>query len=520
MYKFKEMDKDVLWKNLLYHDKNDNVMCCSVPEVKNADLQKEVGLIEGHAYSLLDVREYRGERLVHVRNPWGKTEWTGAWSDGDSAHWTPLARRALQYEDADDGSFWMPYSDWLRYFEVAVVNIVEEGWGVATEGVKLEARTSLVPFKLSEPCDVYLTARLPCDNFGIRACVVSKDVPHIPYGGTSDAYTGSAVVSADQRLRLPAGEFYVVIEAFPQHAQTMLPIDINVSLYCSDSSVSFLPRTPAEKTAASTCGFLIPSFEQKYGCCEACGCALGPAHMNIRGQHYHSTCLLCYYCGGQLGNSVFFKGDKLACKACAAKPRPPPYAGDELKRRVAERKSGGQKAYKEKCQRIFSGISGIFKLRIRFRKPRRDQLRAMFDSVDEDGDGEIPASELGPLIKALGCPEAKDPVVRDIQLRSIMARTDLNESGTVNFKELTRIMETDYLTTLNAVILKVDRAAEIFHSMEVGGTGVVPQAQPLYNAVSGEKLVGKSYKKFVKCVGESRVPFNTFIKFCIQFNSA
>ena len=35
------------------------------------------GLIGGHAYGVLDVREVEGHRLIKCRNPWGQTEWTG-----------------------------------------------------------------------------------------------------------------------------------------------------------------------------------------------------------------------------------------------------------------------------------------------------------------------------------------------------------------------------------------------------------------------------------------------------------
>lgn len=36
------------------------------------------------------------------RNPWGKTEWTGAWSDG-SAEWTPEMMLKLNHRFGDDG---------------------------------------------------------------------------------------------------------------------------------------------------------------------------------------------------------------------------------------------------------------------------------------------------------------------------------------------------------------------------------------------------------------------------------
>ena len=88
------------------------------------------GLVQGHAYSILDVREVsntgglfggsRGEkfRLIQLRNPWGSFEWTGAWSDG-SAEWNNYRKVAkkLKHADADDGIFWMPYDEFWASFK-------------------------------------------------------------------------------------------------------------------------------------------------------------------------------------------------------------------------------------------------------------------------------------------------------------------------------------------------------------------------------------------------------------------
>jgi hypothetical protein len=38
------------------------------------------GIYEGHAYSVMRAVEMDGERLLLLKNPWGKGEWTGAWS--------------------------------------------------------------------------------------------------------------------------------------------------------------------------------------------------------------------------------------------------------------------------------------------------------------------------------------------------------------------------------------------------------------------------------------------------------
>ena len=47
---------------------------------------KGIGLVDGHAYSLISAKEIttlegKTVRLCLIRNPWGKKEWQGAWSD-------------------------------------------------------------------------------------------------------------------------------------------------------------------------------------------------------------------------------------------------------------------------------------------------------------------------------------------------------------------------------------------------------------------------------------------------------
>jgi len=54
----------------------------------------DCGLVKGHAYSVTAVKDIKlgiglfsifnrdKIHMVRCRNPWGETEWTGAWSDG------------------------------------------------------------------------------------------------------------------------------------------------------------------------------------------------------------------------------------------------------------------------------------------------------------------------------------------------------------------------------------------------------------------------------------------------------
>ena len=54
-----------------------------------------------------------GNHLVQLRNPWGDTEWKGAWSDG-AREWTPRIKAKVNYVDANDGSFYMSFEDFVQ----------------------------------------------------------------------------------------------------------------------------------------------------------------------------------------------------------------------------------------------------------------------------------------------------------------------------------------------------------------------------------------------------------------------
>ena len=72
-------------------------------------------IVRMHAYSIMEAREIKGNRLLKVRNPWGEYEWRGAWSDG-SEQWTPEWMELLNHRFGDDGQFWISYEDLLREY--------------------------------------------------------------------------------------------------------------------------------------------------------------------------------------------------------------------------------------------------------------------------------------------------------------------------------------------------------------------------------------------------------------------
>ncbi|KAL4239854.1 peptidase C2 [Mactra antiquata] len=88
------------------------------PEQRRAN-----GLYMGHAYSItaLSVVPWRGGsvKLLRLRNPWGRKEWVGPWSD-DSSEIRNLPmeiKRKLNIVIEEDGEFWISLEDFLDNFD-------------------------------------------------------------------------------------------------------------------------------------------------------------------------------------------------------------------------------------------------------------------------------------------------------------------------------------------------------------------------------------------------------------------
>jgi hypothetical protein len=83
---------DDFWEYLMNNKRSGSLMGCSVAGAGTESHVKidgeDTGILAGHAYAINDVIELPGKigkrkihRLLRVRNPWGKTEWQGKWSD-------------------------------------------------------------------------------------------------------------------------------------------------------------------------------------------------------------------------------------------------------------------------------------------------------------------------------------------------------------------------------------------------------------------------------------------------------
>jgi hypothetical protein len=138
-------DKAKMWQLLQQADDEDHLMSIGTPgsdttdyggggkkasgdAASIADRYKAVGLVPGHAFSLIRVKEYQGHKLCMIRNPWGNgMEWNGDWSDDDK-RWTADAKKALGFYAGDDGTFWMSWEDVVKWFDSFAVCYVLPTW--------------------------------------------------------------------------------------------------------------------------------------------------------------------------------------------------------------------------------------------------------------------------------------------------------------------------------------------------------------------------------------------------------
>jgi len=87
-----------------------------------------LGIVQGHAYSLLRIVDIDGLKLMQLRNPWGKYEWKGDYSD-NSLLWTRRLMSKLGFVKAEDGSFWMKWEDFIQNFdEIYVCKFFDKPW--------------------------------------------------------------------------------------------------------------------------------------------------------------------------------------------------------------------------------------------------------------------------------------------------------------------------------------------------------------------------------------------------------
>ncbi|KAI0016291.1 hypothetical protein F4780DRAFT_760017 [Xylariomycetidae sp. FL0641] len=113
------LDLDGFWEDEISKVNQEFLFGCSTGLLDGGYGDRN-GIREGHAYVVMDARTLKsGQRLVKLRNPWGKTRkgiWEGPWSDG-SREWNDDVKEELGHQFGNDSVFWITYEDMLEKYQ-------------------------------------------------------------------------------------------------------------------------------------------------------------------------------------------------------------------------------------------------------------------------------------------------------------------------------------------------------------------------------------------------------------------
>ena len=178
-------NSEVFWEKLTRLNTNGALLGVGSPENPMGDAAiNQSGIVQGHAYAVLDVQEVDEFKLVKLRNPHGRTgaEWRGDWSD-ISPNWTQRMKNKLKYEPVSaegdsgqaDGVFWMDVDDFIQQYSYLYIcrTFNDRQWqkaslqgqwkGASAEGLPNSTTNKQAKFQLNPHYGVTVTK--PCDSF-------------------------------------------------------------------------------------------------------------------------------------------------------------------------------------------------------------------------------------------------------------------------------------------------------------------------------------------------------------------
>ena len=243
---------DQIWEGLMKGQEQGFIMTAGTSCDTNSLDIEEMGLVPGHAYTILGVYEAGGERLIHIRNPWGSGEWSGDWCD-TSDKWTPALRRqvGLQSGDKDDGEFFMSFDDYLKYFcMMGICKLHDDYVYVASKIPKPEVNGPAVTEVTIENNNVHVYFQLWQKNPRIILSDGTYQEPVIAYMLLVDsdfnyiASISKAEMSLCIEQTLKKGTYYLVTDINYRYANNGKILGYNISSYASEEvSLELVTKT-------------------------------------------------------------------------------------------------------------------------------------------------------------------------------------------------------------------------------------------------------------------------------------
>ncbi|UPL03624.1 hypothetical protein LCI18_014558 [Fusarium solani-melongenae] len=231
------LDKDYFWNEELLKVNEEFLFSCWTG-VWGTGWGDRKGIIELHAYSIQKAVEIDGKRLLKLKNPWGKGEWNGPWSDG-SKEWTPEWLTKLDHRFGDDGDFWISYEDLLRkYQSFDRTRLFTPEWRVTQVWTTLSVPWALdyhdthFSFTITKPGPVVIVLAQLDDRYfrGLEGQYRFELMFRVHKAGKSDYVVRSQTPyrmtrSANVELELEAGDYEVRVKINATRNESIFPIE-------------------------------------------------------------------------------------------------------------------------------------------------------------------------------------------------------------------------------------------------------------------------------------------------------
>lgn len=268
------LDKEYFWNEELMKVNQEFLFGCSTG-VWGRGWGERKGIVELHAYSVLQAREIDGVRLVLLKNPWGKHEWKGPWSDG-SKEWTAEWLQKLDHKFGDDGSFWISYDDLLKKYQAFDrTRLFGQEWKVVSIWTTLNVSWTLdyheTKFSLSLAKSgpvVLVFSQLDERYFkGLEGQYRFELSFRVHKAGEEDYVVRSQNYyrmnrSVNVELDLEAGEYAVVVKIDAQRNERIMPVEDVVRAHAKERREKLL-RIGLAYDVAHSKGKIIETAEEK-----------------------------------------------------------------------------------------------------------------------------------------------------------------------------------------------------------------------------------------------------------------
>ena len=146
---FEGKSGDIIWQKIKEGKNKGFVMTAGTYPYSFVE---SVGLWYSHCYTILDIHEIKGEKVIRLRNPWGEEQFHGDWSD-NSSKWTEILKKKYKFDKKEDGDFYIGFTDFLHYFRLVGFAKLHPDFTCSRLKVKKDQATKCQLIKVTIPQD-------------------------------------------------------------------------------------------------------------------------------------------------------------------------------------------------------------------------------------------------------------------------------------------------------------------------------------------------------------------------------